>query len=225
MGYEIKCRLTSGGRADEGIARLEQKALRFHGERRLVIPLKDVSEVHSRGGSLFLTFQDRRAVLDIGPDAAKWASRIASPPSRAEKLGIKAGMRVALINLEDPELEEEVATRGATKVRSTASGLDLIFFGASSPADLESLPALASRLAPSGALWLIREKGKGAPVGEAQSMAAGKRAGLVDIKVVSFSDTASAEKYVIPVAKRARAVRSPSAPRRTSGSVPSRDRT
>ncbi len=33
-------------------------------------------------------------------------------------------------------------------------------------------------------------------------MAAGKRAGLVDVKVVSFSDTHTAEKFVIPVAKR-----------------------
>ena len=33
-------------------------------------------------------------------------------------------------------------------------------------------------------------------------MAAGKRAGLVDVKVVSYSDTHSAEKYVIPVANR-----------------------
>jgi len=33
-------------------------------------------------------------------------------------------------------------------------------------------------------------------------MAAGKHAGLVDVKVVSFSDTHTAEKFVIPVAKR-----------------------
>ena len=33
-------------------------------------------------------------------------------------------------------------------------------------------------------------------------MAAGKRAGLVDVKVVSFSETLTAEKFVIPVAKR-----------------------
>jgi hypothetical protein len=33
-------------------------------------------------------------------------------------------------------------------------------------------------------------------------LAAGKQAGLVDVKVVSFSDTHTAEKFVIPVAKR-----------------------
>ncbi len=34
-------------------------------------------------------------------------------------------------------------------------------------------------------------------------MAAGKRAGLVDVKVVSFSETVTAEKFVIPMARRA----------------------
>jgi hypothetical protein len=34
-------------------------------------------------------------------------------------------------------------------------------------------------------------------------MRAGQTAGLVDVKVVSFSDTLTAEKFVIPVAKRA----------------------
>jgi hypothetical protein len=33
-------------------------------------------------------------------------------------------------------------------------------------------------------------------------MAAGKAAGLVDVKVVSFSDTHSANKFVIPKDKR-----------------------
>ena len=38
-------------------------------------------------------------------------------------------------------------------------------------------------------------------------MAAGKAAGLVDVKVVGFSPTHTAEKFVIPVANALRAVR------------------
>lgn len=42
-------------------------------------------------------------------------------------------------------------------------------------------------------------------------MTAGKQAGLVDVKVVSFSETHTAEKFVIPVAKRrVRSSRTPS---------------
>jgi hypothetical protein len=38
---------------------------------------------------------------------------------------------------------------------------------------------------------------------EGDVMAAGKAAGLVDVKVVRFSETHTAEKFVIPVALRA----------------------
>ena len=51
----------------------------------------------------------------------------------------------------------------------------------------------------------FEERGRGgAGVSERESMAGGARAGLVDVKVVSFSDADTAEKFVIPVAKRPR---------------------
>jgi len=56
-------------------------------------------------------------------------------------------------------------------------------------------------LAPTGALWIVRPKGTAA-ISDADVIAAGKIAGLVDVKVVRFSDTHSAEKLVIPLAKR-----------------------
>ena len=52
-----------------------------------------------------------------------------------------------------------------------------------------------------GALWIIRPKGV-KEITEAETMAAGKAAGLVDVKVVRFSDTHTAEKFVIPLASR-----------------------
>ena len=85
----------------------------------------------------------------------------------------------------------------------------MIFFAAHAPRDLSRLEAIAGRLEPAGAIWLIRAKGRGAPISERQSMAAGKQAGLVDVKVVSYSDTHSAEKYVIPVARRSAPGRRP----------------
>ena len=48
---------------------------------------------------------------------------------------------------------------------------------------------------------MIRPKGSSA-ISESEVMSAGKRAGLVDVKVVSFSKTHTAEKFVIPRADR-----------------------
>jgi hypothetical protein len=78
---------------------------------------------------------------------------------------------------------------------------DLLFFALDRRESLDQLKTLASMIVPSGAIWTLRAKGQ-RTVTEADTMAAGKRAGLVDIKVVSFSDTLTAEKFVIPLAKR-----------------------
>ncbi len=203
MGYDSTCTLTTEGRTFAGTARLEEKALTFRGDARLAIPLAIVEGVKVRDGRLHFTAGGRRIVLDLGAAAEKWAKRITQPPSRVQKLGVKAGMRVGLVGLEDPALIEDIEAQGATLERSArATGLDLVFFGPTAAADLERLAVLGARIQPAGAIWLVRAKGRGAPIGESQSMAAAKRAGLVDVKVVSYSDTQSAEKYVIPLAKR-----------------------
>jgi len=84
---------------------------------------------------------------------------------------------------------------------------DAIFYGVSRGTELRRLEKLKIGLKPNGALWTIRPKGR-AEVSEGAVMAAGKAAGLVDVKVVSFSATHTAEKFVIPLASRPKAPRS-----------------
>jgi hypothetical protein len=50
-------------------------------------------------------------------------------------------------------------------------------------------------------LWIVYPKGK-REIKEQQVLEAGKQAGLVDVKVVSFSATHTALKFVWPKAKR-----------------------
>ena len=204
MGYDAACTLTIDGRAFRGTAVLEHKDLLFRGDVRLVIPLNGIDEARADGDALIIVFGGRSAAFAIGADTAgKWAKRITSPPSRADKLGVKPGMRIALVGMEDAALVEDIDAKGALLETSARSkGLDMIFFAAKAPRDLSRLGSIAGRLEPAGAIWLIRAKGRGAPISERDSMAAGKEAGLVDVKVVSYSDTHSAEKYVIPVARR-----------------------
>jgi hypothetical protein len=78
---------------------------------------------------------------------------------------------------------------------------DVIFFAANRKEELARLDELRRSLQPAGAIWILRPKGNPA-ISEADVMAAGKAAGLVDVKVVRFSATHTAEKLVIPVAKR-----------------------
>jgi len=78
---------------------------------------------------------------------------------------------------------------------------DAIFLGVTRAAHLQRIDGLKAFMKPDGALWIIRPKGR-AEISESATMAAGKAAGLVDVKVVSFSPTHTAERFVIPVKSR-----------------------
>ena len=209
MGYEAACTIRFEGQTARGTAWLEHKELVVRGPFRLAIPLADISEARVEADTLVVQFAGRTAELDIGAAAAaRWAKRITNPPSRIAKLGIKPAMRVLFMNFEDEDLRTEIETAGA-RITRTARGADAVFLGAKTVKDLERLAAVSSMLQPAGAVWVIRRKGD-AEVSERASMAAGKQAGLVDVKVVSFSETHTAEKYVIPVGRRASPHRSSS---------------
>ena len=127
-----------------------------------------------------------------------------STRSRIEKLGVKAGTDVLLLGIEkDKAFVKELETAGAVIRSSGRTPADMIFAAFGHRDDLRRLPALVPRLKANGALWTLRPKGS-KELTEAEMMQAGKNAGLVDIKVVSFSDVLTAEKFVIPVAKRQR---------------------
>ena len=221
MGYEAACTIRFEGQTARGTAWLEHKDLVFRGPFRLAMPLSEISDAHAEADTLVVRFAGRRADLEIGAvAAARWAKRISNPPSRIDKLGIKSGMRVALVNLRDDELRAEIERVGATVMSRATGGADAVFLGAQTAKDLERLESAADWLQPAGAVWVVRRKGD-PQVSERASMAAGKKAGLVDVKVVSFSETHTAEKYVIPVAKRPPAARPSTPAPRTRGSRPS----
>ena len=200
MGNIRSARLTTGGRTYDGQALLETAELIFRGERRVVIKFADIRSLEASDGRL--TINDGDLVLDLGDDAAKWAEKIRNPKSVIQKLGIKPGQQVALVHLEDDAFASDLERAGAHVTRGKPKkNSDAVFYSAGTRADLERLATLKSSLAPNGALWIIRPKGTKS-ITEADTMAAGKEAGLVDVKVVKFSETHSAEKFVIPVAKR-----------------------
>ena len=86
--------------------------------------------------------------------------------------------------------------------------MDMIFALFRHRNDLRRLRSLVPRLKADGVLWTLRPKGSN-DLTEAEMMRAGQDAGLVDVKVVSFSDVLTAEKFVMPVANAHRAARPP----------------
>jgi hypothetical protein len=119
-----------------------------------------------------------------------------------DKLGIKPQHRVALLNLDDPDFLFQVMGRTAqVYVNRRRAGLDLIFLGVERREDLRRLRTQKDFIAPDGAVWVVWPKGSKA-VNENDVRDAALDAGLVDVKVVSFSPTLSALKLVIRVKDR-----------------------
>jgi hypothetical protein len=203
MGSEAQCAARFKGKLATGKARLETETLHFRADDlRFAIPFKDISKVTVRAGTLSVTCTGGTASFDLGPAAAKWADRIRNPPSRLDKIGTKPDWRASAIGITDEaflkELEEAIAFLSIGRV---VKGNDAIFFGVMKAAELARLEKLKASLKPNGALWIIRPKGQ-PEISESATMAAGKAAGLVDVKVVGFSQTHTAEKFVIPVSAR-----------------------
>jgi hypothetical protein len=122
---------------------------------------------------------------------------------RVVKLGVKRGSRASLLNVTDASIERELLAAGADVSRRARARSDLILLQVDAASHLASRVArAAASLAPAGALWVVRPR-PGAPgLGERDVMAAAKAAGLVDVKVVRFSETHSALKCVVPLARR-----------------------
>ena len=121
---------------------------------------------------------------------------------RLEKLGVKPDWRVAVIAVDDEAFVEELKKAVANlSIGRVVKDCDAIFYGVTKEAHLPRLGKLKHSIKKNGAIWVIRPKGR-PEISEASVMEGGKLAGLVDVKVVGFSDTHTAEKFVIPLANR-----------------------
>jgi hypothetical protein len=196
MGQELECRMWYEKRSFAGKAYLETDHLLFRGGERVKIALKDLTAVSAKGGVLTLEFPGGPARLQLGAAAEKWARKILHPPTRADKLGVKPGLAVRLEGAFDDSFREELAATETAK-----GNADLVFFLAAEREELARIPNLAAGLKPAGALWVVYPKGVTA-IREVEVIERGRKAGLKDVKVASFSATHTALKFVIPVAAR-----------------------
>jgi hypothetical protein len=197
MGQEARCEVRFGGKVSAGKALLETDDLIFRGDFRLAIPLKSIQSLEAADGVLRVESPAGTVVFTLGPQADKWAHKIRNPRTLADKLDVKPGMRVSLIGVSD---QLEGRTADITKGKA-AKDSDLIFFGAETDKDLAKLGSLLKSLKRSGAIWVVYPKGRN-DITEVGVLKAGRQAGLVDTKVARFSDTHTAHKFVIPLAKR-----------------------
>ncbi len=120
-----------------------------------------------------------------------------------DKLGIRPGMRVALVDVDDPDIRAQIAARTTDLTDGWPEpDTDVVLFGADTWEGLAPLRELAALIRPNGAIWVVSRKGKTRTLRDVEVIEAAKVARLVDNKVCSFSTTHTAIRLVIPVARR-----------------------
>ena len=202
MGAELVCMVRWAGQSSSGKAHLDADELRFRGDFRLRIPFKEIDALEAIDGELTVHHRDGPAVFELGKQAERWAARISNPPSRLDKLGVKPGQRIGVIDLDDAAFVDELRARSdGVTVGEPPAAADMVFLGVDQPAALAKIAPLRERIRPNGGIWVISPKGR-KDLRDLEVFAAAKAAGLVDVKVAAFSATHTANKLVIPVASR-----------------------
>jgi hypothetical protein len=202
MGQKTTCVVRVGRKKLEGTALLETAEVLFRGDVRLELPFAGMKSVTAKDGVLKVVTDDATYAFELGPLAAKWLEKIKNPKPVIDKLGVKPGLSVAMIGMENPKFLREVKGRAAAvTVGRVPRGSHLVFYGATTAPALGKLATFEKAIARDGGIWVVWPKGR-KELTEDHVRGAAIKAGLVDVKVVAFSPTHSALKLVIPLARR-----------------------
>jgi hypothetical protein len=133
----------------------------------------------------------------------KKPDQLVSTKPLLDKLGVKPGTRVAVVNLDDQSFMKLLRQRtGDVVVGQPRGKCDLVFIGANEASDLRRLVKAKAWIEPNGAIWVVRAKGGRGPLTDTDLIEAGLAAGLVDNKIASFSETHGAMRFVFRLRDR-----------------------
>lgn len=222
VGLESRAKAKLGARRvlQDGTLFLEGQEIFFRpdvpeGQRvkRLRIPVAETTRLEAAGKELVIEHKGELMRFAID-HPERWVAKIRTPKSRVDKLGIRAGTAVHVVNVDDPALDDELSATLAVKKKTLSAEVDVVLLGARSAADLAPLAKLAAGIRETAALWVLWSRnpvpaaapkkgarGKAAapppvPLEEGEVRRIAGEAGLVDVKTVAFSEDLSALKLV-----------------------------
>jgi hypothetical protein len=188
VGKEIECVVHHEGRTASVKALLETDSIILRGDIRATLPFATLTRIEAQEGQLWLN----ETVLELGVQADKWAQKILHPPTLLDKLGIKAGMKVSLLNFGDRSFMGEIDYDTCLK---SEVEYDAVLIHTPTLNELSGLHKIKHAIGKKTILWIVYPKGR-KDITERQVFVHGKAIGLVDVKVCRFSDADTALKFV-----------------------------
>lgn len=114
---------------------------------------------------------------------------------RKDKLGVKAGQRIHLVGAHDAAVKTDVRALGAT-LTDEVRDADWILWALSGPADLARMNVLRASMRDAASIWAVWPKGR-PELKEDDIRGHALHIDLVDVKVMSWSETHSGLKIVV----------------------------
>jgi hypothetical protein len=118
-----------------------------------------------------------------------------------DKLGVKPGMRVSVLGVDEPWFLDRLRERGVDVSRRKPKDTDLIFVRRDTRESLARIGELEPYIRRSSGIWVLTRRGS-KEANQNDAIRAALEVGLVDNKNAAFSDEWSALRLVIPLARR-----------------------
>ncbi|MFQ5422867.1 MAG: hypothetical protein ACE5F9_02685 [Phycisphaerae bacterium] len=196
MAMESACVLRVGRDRYEGKVRMDGGYIDFAGSTKFRFRLAEIRKPRQEADLIYFDFHG--TPVSIGLDertATRWIGSILNPESLADKLGVKAGHTVRVMNLDDGDLVSSIENKRAKIVTSRPAECDMVMLGVERAAELRQIGDLSETLRPGGAIWVVLPKTT-RTVTRANVITAVREAGLDNVKTFDYSETQAAYKVM-----------------------------
>jgi hypothetical protein len=198
MAMESACKLQVGRDHFEGKVRMEADHIDFSGPTKFRFRITEMTAPRRQDDlTIGFGFHGHGVAIELTTERAtqNWIDYILHPRTLADKLGVKDGHTVRVMNLDDNELLDSLQTKNTKLVSHATSRCDLVMLGVERSSELRQLEDLSENLRPNGAIWVVLPK-SGRTVTKANVVAAVREAGLNHVEIVDYSETQAAHKIV-----------------------------
>lgn len=197
MTMTSACKLQVGRDQHDGKVRLEVDHIDFAGATKYRFRLCEIRSPRRESDSILFDFHGNPVTIKLtsARQSADWIEYILHPQTLMDKLGVKEGHTVRVMNLDDGDLLRMLEDRKTHVVAQPADRCDVVMLGVERPSELTQIEDLAASLNADGAIWVVLPKSV-RTVTKANVLSAAREAGLSHVEMIDYSESQAAYKIV-----------------------------
>lgn len=201
MGLEKRaCKASIRGIAYSGTLHVDSQKLEFRcKDLQWTVAVGKGTNARATSGQLKVSRGSKSATFEVGPTSDTWVRKILNPPSRATKLGAKAGQKFWLSrgfrSDDSASLIAELSQFGMSQTKRVDL-CDLAIVLLDNAGDLTRFTETIESSQPGTHLWAVWPKGTKA-ITQSQVMETAKQFGMGPGKSMAFDDSLTAMRFTI----------------------------